>query len=72
MKIFACSKICKVFSLKYAKFFEKIFCTMQFFFMIFEIIYAKTKLLFSYANAKIPKFFCKKLVKLLLKYFLNC
>ena len=62
MKILACCKICKVF-LQICKIFQKKFLHDATFFMIFQQIYAVTKLLFSYANPKMEKFYCKKLVK---------
>ena len=42
------------------------------FFVIFLKTNAKIELIFSYSFAKIAKFFCNKLVILMLKNFHNC
>ena len=51
------------------KSFQQIFVLDASFFVVFLKLNAKMYFIFSYAHGKIAKFYCKKLVKLMLKIF---
>ena len=52
--------------------FQQIFVLDASFFVVFLKTNEKIKLIFSYSYSKSAKFYCKKLVKLMLKFFHNC